>query len=130
MASSTFQAQDRIGRRGDPSWETHVLAVASFVLFLLVFLLLEPSPALSDSSAVAPFWLRVFFVCFADEVDGALEEEALVDFDFPVVAEDSAFEALVEVRDLFADFDLELVVEVAGVSSRSEMWGLLSITER
>ena len=90
--------------------------------------MLEPSPALSESSAVAAFWLRVFLVCLDEEADGALEEEALVDLSVP----DTTFEALVEVRDLFADFDLELVLveEVARVSSRSELCGLLSITER
>jgi hypothetical protein len=107
------------------------LTVDSFFLLRPRFVLLEPSPALSESSAVAPVWLRVFFVCLDEEADGALEEEALVELPFPLVAEDSAFDALVEVRDLFADFDLELVLveEVAGVSSRSELWGLLSITE-
>jgi hypothetical protein len=101
-------------------------------LLLLGTLLLEPSSALSESSAIAPLWLRVFFVCRADEADKALEEEALIELSFPMVAEGSVFNDLVELRDLIANFDLVLVLveEVAGVSSRSDLWGLLSITER
>jgi hypothetical protein len=99
-------------------------------------LLLEPSATMScDSDATSEdpaFLLRVFLAGRGVDVCSAFNEEALdklsVLEETPVL---SLVVRVVVVRDLVVDFVLAfaLIEEVAGVSSRSELYGLLSITE-